>query len=92
MIETDVYNDNIELNVVTKTKYRLTFPCGAGMAGEGELSRNVGRDVPTSSVTFSGYFSGTEAYFCVFLLGPVHMFASFSGADAPDINLHSTCE
>ena len=55
------------------------------------LNINVGRDVPTLRVTFSGYFSGTDAYFCGFLLGPVHMFASFSGADAPDI-LHSTCE
>ena len=48
--------------------------------------------MPTLRVTFSGYFSGTDAYFCGFLLGPVHMFAFFSGADAPDIYLHSTRE
>ena len=58
----------------------------------GALCINVGRDVPTLRVTFPGYFSGTDAYFCGFLLGPVHMFASFSGADAPGIYLHSTCE
>ena len=55
------------------------------------LSINVGRDVLTLRVTFSGYFSGTDTYFCGFLLGPMHMFA-FSGADAPAIYLHSTCE
>ena len=49
------------------------------------LSVNVGWDVPMLRVTFSGYFSGSDAYFCGFLLGPVHMFESFSGADAPDI-------
>ena len=48
--------------------------------------------MPTLRVTFSGYFFGTDAYFCGFLLGPVHMFASFSGADDPDKYLHSTCE
>ena len=55
-------------------------PGGGGGCGGGEtLSINVGRDEPTFSVTFSGYVSGTDAYFCGFLLGPVHMFASFLG-------------
>ena len=35
------------------------------------LGINVGRDVPTLRVKFSGYFSGADAYFCGFLLGPV---------------------
>ena len=48
-----------------------------GEGGGGALSINVGRDVPTLRVTFSGYFSGTVTYFCGFLLGPVHMFARF---------------
>ena len=45
----------------------------------GALSINVGRDVPALRVTFLGYFSGTDAYFCGFLLGLVHIFAPFLG-------------
>ena len=41
----------------------------------GVLSINGRRDVPPLMVTFSGYFSGTDAYFCGFLLEPVHPLA-----------------
>ena len=46
--------------------------------------------MPTLRVTFSGYISGTDAYFCGFLLGPVHKFASFSVVSFWDrcISLH----
>ena len=53
----------------------------------GSLSINVGRDVPTLRVSFSQKFSGTGAHFCRLPPGPVYIFASFSGTDAPDIYL-----
>ena len=42
-------------------------------------------------VTFLGYFLGTDAYFCGFLLGPVYVCILLWGR-CPDIYLHSTCE
>ena len=58
----------------------IAFSCflSANLEG-GTLSINVGRDLPALRVTFLGYFSGTDAYFCGFLLGPVHIFAHFLG-------------